>query len=119
MYSDWSAKKTKSKVARQCPCGCVLKLPDDVTEVLPPGNDDKELEPVPATTVKRKKYIRPAGEPLKLSTKMKFLHDELLKHSKRNPYSMNFEAFAMTEDDVAPAETEKDGSPVLIKSVVL
>lgn len=97
----------------------MLKLPDDVTEVMPPGADDKELEPIPTTTIKRKKYIRPAGEPLKLSTKMKWLHDELLRHSKRNPFSTNFEAFAMTEGDVEPEETEKDGTPVAIKSVVL
>jgi hypothetical protein len=94
----------------------MLKLPEDVTEVLPPGTDDKEFETVPATTVKRKKYIRPAGEPLILSTKLKYLYQELMNHSKRNPYSTHFDASALTE---GVEETDKDGTPLAIKSVVL
>jgi SWI/SNF-related matrix-associated actin-dependent regulator of chromatin subfamily A3 len=108
----------KTTVARDCTCGKNLRLPLDATEVLPPDLDEKEkekeLEAVPKT--RRKKFIRKPGEPLVLSTKMRWLHDELIRNSKRNPHSQYYNAFEIGEE---LEETDADGRPFLIKSVVL
>ena len=117
IYSDWS-KKMKVTLTRDCTCGTPLRLPLDATEVLPPDMDEKEREKEIETApkVKRKKFLRKPGEPLVLSSKMRWLHDELIRNSKRNPYSPYYNAFEAPDE---LEETDSDGKPFLTKSVIL
>ncbi|ORY30328.1 SNF2 family N-terminal domain-domain-containing protein [Naematelia encephala] len=114
VYSDW-AKRAKTNPTRPCAaCQQELNLVTDVIEiVLPDENGEFPVEQPKRVT--RKKYVRPPGEKPNLSTKMQFLHDELLKYSKMNPDSVNHDPFADVADaDIDPAT----GLPLVTKSVV-
>jgi hypothetical protein len=119
IYSG-SLKRIKDVPKRECTCGAVVQLPKEVIEVIPP-EDEKDKDAPPEETAvkrpKRQKYTRPAGEKLNLSTKMQYLHDELLKYSRRNPHSPHYNPFAMTEEDME--EVDSEGRPLVTKSVVL
>ena len=115
IYSDWS-RRMKETAARSCTCGCMLRLPTDVIEVSPPNTDDKDnAEDNAPKKYSRKKYVRKAGERPNLSTKMQFLHDELLRQSKRNPHSPHYNPFEITDD---AEEVDAEGKPLVTKSVV-
>ncbi|WWD21589.1 hypothetical protein CI109_106075 [Kwoniella shandongensis] len=119
VYSDYS-KRLKSTVARSCGCcNSMLRLPADIIEVVPPDSADAAEATAVADQPKRaarKKYVRPPGEKPNLSTKMQYLHDELLKLSKRNPNSPNYDPFINEEDGLE--ELDADGQPIVTKSVV-
>ncbi|TYJ56013.1 hypothetical protein B9479_003255 [Cryptococcus floricola] len=120
VYPEYS-KRSKTTVARACSCcNTMIRLPSDVIEVLPPDSADASEQALGEQVAKRgarKKYVRQPGEKLNLSTKMQFLHDELLRFSKRNPHSAHYDPFAMDgEDDVE--EMDAEGKPFVTKSVV-
>lgn len=98
----------------------MIRLPSDVIEVIPPDSADASeqavAEQAPPKRAARKKYIRPPGEKLNLSTKMQFLHDELLRFSKKNPHSAHYDPFSLEGDDVE--EMDAEGKPVVTKSIV-
>ncbi|WWC86799.1 uncharacterized protein L201_001678 [Kwoniella dendrophila CBS 6074] len=117
VYSDYS-KRLKATIARACgTCNAMLRLPSDVIEVVPPecepSGDVVTDQPKRAA---RKKYVRPPGEKPNLSTKMQYLHDELLTLSKKNPNSAHYDPFAGDEDGVE--ELDNEGRPLITKSVV-
>ena len=107
----------KETAGRACTCGLVLRLPMDAIEVAPPDTDEKDnnadIAPKRAT---RKKYVRKPGEIPNLSTKMQFLHDELLSFSRKNPASPHYNPFEMTD---GMEEVDAEGRPYVVKSVVL
>jgi SWI/SNF-related matrix-associated actin-dependent regulator of chromatin subfamily A3 len=108
----------KDPAGRQCTCGNLLHLPTDAIEIIPPNEaaeDALAAADDPPKRAARKKYIRLPGEKPSLSTKMQYLHDELIKYSKQNPHSANYDVFEI--DDAV--ETSIDGSALLTKSVVL
>jgi len=96
-----------------------LRLPADVIEVEPPDSGDGPGAdaPDPPKRAARRKYVRPPGEKPNLSTKMQFLHDELLGFSKKNTNSQHYDPFALDLDDVEELDTS--GRPYTTKSVVL
>jgi len=119
VYPGWS-KRMKENISRPCACGQMIRIPRDVTEVLPPDYEDKEKDDdVKESKNRRQKYSRKPGEELKLSTKMRYLFDELMKNSKRNPHSPHYDAFVKTEGDDDVMEVDRDSKPYIIKSVVL
>ena len=73
--------------------------------------------PDPPKRASRRKYVRPPGEKPNLSTKMQFLHDELLNFSKRNPHAQHYDALATDLDGIE--ELDISGRPFVTKSVVL
>lgn len=95
----------------------MLRLPTDVAEILPPDAAEA-LGPVVEPKQKRKRYVRPPGEMPNLSTKMQFLHNELIQSSKRNPNSKNYDPYALAMSDEIE-DVDQDGKPYLVKSVVL
>lgn len=114
IHSGWS-RNMKDPVGRQCgACSTILRLPADVVEVYPP--DEAGDAPEQTKRAVRKKYVRPPGERPNLSTKMQYLHDELLKYSKLNRHSPNFDPF---NPDIEVAELDESGAPLITKSVVL
>ncbi|WVQ83192.1 hypothetical protein IAT38_005331 [Cryptococcus sp. DSM 104549] len=118
VYADYS-KRMKASVARACGCcQTMIRLPNDIIEVIPPDSSDCPETAVPEAPKRavRKKYVRPPGEKLNLSTKMQFLHDELLRFSKKNPNSPHYDPYALGEDDVE--EMDAEGKPFVTKSVV-
>ncbi|WVR04718.1 hypothetical protein IAU60_001729 [Kwoniella sp. DSM 27419] len=119
VYSDYS-KRLKGQVARACGCcNVMLRLPTDIIEVAPPGQDGQDDQVDQPKRAARKKYVRPPGESINLSTKMQYLHDELLGFSKKNPHSPHYDPFALNpDDDDAVEELDADGKPFVTKSVV-
>ncbi|ORX34003.1 SNF2 family N-terminal domain-domain-containing protein [Kockovaella imperatae] len=115
VYPDWSARM-KEHAGRPCTCGNILRLPSDVVEVLQPGVEENAGAADQGPKRARKKYIRAPGEPLVLSTKMKFLHDELMSFSRRNPNSPHYNPFELDADTME--EVDKDGKPFVTKSVI-
>ncbi|KAK8847498.1 hypothetical protein IAR55_005356 [Kwoniella newhampshirensis] len=119
VFADY-AKRGKNSVARSCAsCNAMLRLPTDIIEVAPPDSADAADAVAVAEQPKRatrKKYVRAPGEKPNLSTKLQYLHDELLKLSKRNPNSANFDPFINDEDGLE--ELDSDGQPIVTKSVV-
>ncbi|WVW78313.1 hypothetical protein I302_100267 [Kwoniella bestiolae CBS 10118] len=117
VYSDY-AKKAKSTVARACgTCNLMLRIPSDIIEVTPPECEpSNEVIPDQPKRAARKKYVRPPGEKLNLSTKMQYLHDELLTLSKRNPNSPHYDPFAGDDDGIE--ELDNEGKPLVTKSIV-
>ena len=115
MYPDWSPKM-KDHAGRPCKCGNILRLPTDVIDVSQPGVEESAGDTDAAPKRVRKKYIRAPGEPLIMSTKMKFLHDELMSFSRRNPNSPHYNPFELDAD--AMEEVDKDGKPFVTKSVI-
>ncbi|OXM76917.1 DNA repair protein RAD5 [Cryptococcus neoformans Bt63] len=120
IYPEYS-KRMKGTLARSCHCcNTMIRLPSDVIEVIPPDSADASeqavAEQAPPKRAARKKYIRPPGEKLNLSTKMQFLHDELLRFSKKNPHSAHYDPFSLEGDDVE--EMDAEGKPVVTKSIV-
>lgn len=120
VFADYT-KKSKNNVARSCRCcNSMLRLPTDIIEVVPPDQADSSdalggTNDAPSRT--RKKYVRPPGEKPNLSTKMQYLHDELLALSKKNPHSTHYDPFSIGGEDVE--ELDADGKPIVTKSVVL
>lgn len=110
-------KKIKGSVGRNCSCGITLRLPIDVVEVEPPDPNGGSDLPDPPKRAIRRKYVRPPGEKPNLSTKMQFLHDDLLSFSRRNPNSQHYDPFALDIGDVEELDTS--GQPFVTKSVVL
>ena len=105
----------KDYAGRACTCGAMLRLPTDVIDVVQPGleeNSNALDQPVKRTS--RKKRVRVKDEKLVLSSKMQFLHTELLGFSRKNPNSPHYNPFEM-----APEEVDKDGKPIITKSIVL
>ncbi len=107
----------KRDAGRACTCGVPLRLPNDVVEVEPPDANDGSEVPDPPKRAARRKYIRPNGEKPNLSTKMQFLHDELLGFSRKNPNSPHYDPFSLDLDDVE--ELDMSGRPFVTKSVIL
>ncbi|OCF44855.1 DNA repair protein RAD5 [Kwoniella heveanensis CBS 569] len=117
VYSDYT-KRLKSQVARSCGCcNAMLRLPTDIIEVTPPDQEGPETSTDQPKRAARKKYIRQPGEKLNLSTKMQYLHDELLGLSKKNPNSPHYDPFAVNEDDDVE-ELDAEGKPFVTKSIV-
>ncbi|WVQ69393.1 uncharacterized protein L199_007610 [Kwoniella botswanensis] len=118
VYSDYT-KKLKSTVARACgACNAMLRLPSDIIEVTPPDTEaSNEVITDQPKRAARKKYVRPPGEKPNLSTKMQYLHDELLTLSKRNPNSPHYDPFAGDDED-GIEELDNEGKPLVTKSVV-
>ncbi|WRT64679.1 uncharacterized protein IL334_001613 [Kwoniella shivajii] len=116
VYSDYS-KRQKSTVARACGCcNGMLRLPADIIEVTPPECETSgEVIPDQPKRTARKKYVRPPGEKPNLSTKMQYLHDELLILSKKNPNSPHYDPFAFGDDI---EELDAEGKPLVTKSIV-
>ena len=108
-------KKMKDTAGRECYCGAVLRLPADAVEVSPPDSADVEV-PDPPKRAARRKYVRPPGEKPNLSTKMTYLHDQLLAMSKKNPNSPHYDMFSVAVD---VEELDEHGRPYVTKSVVL
>lgn len=94
-----------------------LRLPNDVVEVEPPDSHDGAKVPDAPKPPTRRKYIRPHGEKPNLSTKMQYLHDELLAFSRKNPRSVHYDPFALNLDGIE--ELDVSGRPFVTKSVVL
>ncbi|WVF69696.1 hypothetical protein IAT40_004475 [Kwoniella sp. CBS 6097] len=117
VYSDYS-KRLKTQIARACGCcNAMLRLPTDIIEVAPPDQEGPDTVADQPKRAVRKKYIRQPGEKLNLSTKMQYLHDELLGLSKKNPNSPHYDPFAINEDDDVE-ELDADGKPFVTKSIV-
>jgi len=111
-------KRMKEQAARACGiCQTMLRLPYDVTEIVPPDSAEAQLQ-VDQPKRKRKRYVRPPGEKPNLSTKMQFLYDELMSASKKNPNSKNYDPFALALSDEFE-ELDEAGRPYIVKSVVL
>ncbi|WVQ75915.1 hypothetical protein IAR50_005550 [Cryptococcus sp. DSM 104548] len=121
VYPEYN-KRSKTTVARSCSCcNTMIRLPSDVIEVIPPDSADASEQTLGEQVAKRgarKKYIRQPGEKLNLSTKMQFLHDELLRFSRRNPHSAHYDPFAMDGDEEDVEEMDAEGKPFVTKSVV-
>lgn len=101
--------------ARQCHvCNEMLQLSKDVIEVCPPSEMADE---VPKRTSQRKKWERDPTEAPNLSTKMTYLYHELMKLSKRNKYSSNYDPFGVADDDEV-VEVDDEGAPLPTKSIV-
>nr|XP_019008370.1 DNA repair protein RAD5 [Kwoniella pini CBS 10737]OCF47151.1 DNA repair protein RAD5 [Kwoniella pini CBS 10737] len=117
VYSDYN-RRGKSNVARACgTCNVMLRLPSDIIEVTPPECEaNGEVIAEQPKRAARKKYVRPPGEKPNLSTKMQYLHDELLTLSKKNPNSIHYDPFAISDDGVE--ELDSDGKPLVTKSIV-
>nr|XP_018265349.1 DNA repair protein RAD5 [Kwoniella dejecticola CBS 10117]OBR87507.1 DNA repair protein RAD5 [Kwoniella dejecticola CBS 10117] len=117
VYSDYN-KRGKSNVARACgTCNVMLRLPSDIIEVTPPECEaNGEVITDQPKRATRKKYVRPPGEKPNLSTKMQYLHDELLTLSKKNPNSPHYDPFAISDDGVE--ELDSEGKPLVTKSIV-
>lgn len=106
----------KEIAGRSCnACNTMLRLPYDVIEVVPPDEIAEIQQEQQPKRSARRKYVRPAGEQPNLSTKMQYLHDELLQLSKQNPNSKHFDPFSLDAD---VAEMDKNGKPLATKSVV-
>ncbi|EIW71155.1 hypothetical protein TREMEDRAFT_27733 [Tremella mesenterica DSM 1558] len=115
VYPDWS-KRMREAPAREChQCRAALRLSTDVLEVSPPGSENTETTDQPKKVV-RQKYVRPPGQKPDLSTKMRWLLQELMGHSKRNPNSPHYDPFALDSGDVE--ELDEEGKPFVTKSVV-
>lgn len=98
-----------------------LRLETDVIDVYQPCTSEStaiEIPDQPRRAV-RKKYVRPPGEKPNLSTKMQFLHDELMFFSKKNPNSPNYDPFSIVGNDEEIEDLDKEGKPFITKSVVL
>lgn len=124
IYPGWPTTKKKQEkvnVARACPCGKGLKLPHDVFEVLPPQYEEEDAKDEAPKKYKRPKYQRKDGEPLELSTKMKYLHTELIKNSQRNQYSVHYDPELLRQElmEAEVQEVGADSKPRVIKSVIL
>jgi SWI/SNF-related matrix-associated actin-dependent regulator of chromatin subfamily A3 len=112
----------KEPAGRQCACGDLLRLPDDAIEVIPPSEalaNEELTANDPPKRAARKKYVRPAGEKPSLSTKMQYLHDQLIRYSRQNPHSANYNVFEVDEDMGEDTVLGPDGKPEITKSVVL
>lgn len=126
----------KDNPVRPCiKCNAKLRLPADAIEVVAPGGEGedalKEREDQLKKRPPRKKYVRKPGEELNMSRKMRYLEEQLMRASKRNPKSANYngksvlammqepdeEQGGMDEDDVA--EVLRTGKLQETKSVVL
>ncbi|WVQ98151.1 hypothetical protein IAU59_005273 [Kwoniella sp. CBS 9459] len=117
VYSDYT-KRLKTQIARACGCcNAMLRLPTDIIEVSPPDQEGPDILTDQPKRAARKKYIRQPGEKLNLSTKMQYLHDELLGLSKKNPNSPHYDPFAVSEDDDVE-ELDAEGKPFVTKSIV-
>ncbi|KAL1406979.1 hypothetical protein Q8F55_006392 [Vanrija albida] len=105
-------------VTRQCGvCDQMLQLDYDIIQVDPPADDQDAAEPQPKKSTRRK-YVRPPGERPNLSTKMQYLLDELMRFSKRNKYSENYDPWFQGSPDDEVIELDDDGAPIAVKSVV-
>lgn len=81
----------KEIASRPCSvCNVTLKVPTDVIEVSAPTTEGQQDEEPAKKGYQRKRYIRPAGQDIKLSSKMFFLLNDLLRFSRRNPHSENY-----------------------------
>jgi hypothetical protein len=92
----------------------------DVIEVVPPDSEQAaEIAEQAPKRAARKKYVRQPGEKPNLSTKMQFLLDDLMKYSKRNPNSINFNPMELDGDADGVEEMDAEGKPFITKSIVL
>ncbi|KAL7420061.1 hypothetical protein Q5752_005026 [Cryptotrichosporon argae] len=118
VYSQWP--KSVKGVARPCgSCQQMLRLESDVLEVSPPDPEGAQAvnDDLPKRT-KRQKWTRPPGEQPILSTKMQWLYDDLMRFSKRNPHSANYDIYSLPSGDDGIEELDADGTPAIIKSIV-
>lgn len=120
IYPEYKPKM-KSNPSRPCSaCGAALRLPMDVIEVVPPDSEQAaEIAEQAPKRAARKKYVRQPGEKPNLSTKMQFLLDDLMKYSKRNPNSINFNPMELDGDADGVEEMDAEGKPFITKSIVL
>lgn len=63
----------------------------------------------------RKRYTRAPGEDIVMSTKLAYLHDDLMKFSRRNPYSIHYDASA----EMVAVDPDEDAQGRPTKSIVL
>jgi SNF2 family DNA or RNA helicase len=90
----------------------------DAIEVVPPNANGENDDDVPKKVVRRKKWTRKPGEALNLSTKMAYLHAELLRFSKHNRNSANYDPWSIEEREGETIELDEDGLPIPVKSIV-
>ena len=95
----------------------MLRLASDVIEVFPPSSESNDPSDAPSKP-RRQKYVRPPGQKPDLSTKMQWLLGELMSHSKKNPNSPHYDAFAIDVGGEDVEELDPDGKPYVTKSVV-
>ncbi|KLT44189.1 hypothetical protein CC85DRAFT_242764 [Cutaneotrichosporon oleaginosum] len=115
VYPKWP--RAVDGQARPCViCNEMLHLGRDVIEVCPPSEMADEA---PKKAVTRKKWERNPLEAVNMSTKMQYLLHELMKLSKRNPNSPNYDPFSVgPDDDDDPVEVSDDGTPLATKTIV-
>lgn len=121
VYAPWPKRVTG--VTRQCGgdgcCQVMLRLDKlDAIEVVPPNANGENDDDVPKKVVRRKKWTRKPGEALNLSTKMAYLHAELLRFSKHNRNSANYDPWSIEEREGETIELDEDGLPIPVKSIV-
>lgn len=112
-WPQWP-KNVKGCMRHCAKCSRELRLDKDVADVIPPSELDDETAKRPAPT--RRKWRRQPGEHLIMSTKMQFLHDELMKLSRQNKHSANYDPFGTHDDGIV--ETDDEGNPIPTKSIV-
>ena len=102
-------------------CNTPLRLPVDVIEVVPPDSEQAaEIAEQAPKRAARKKYVRQPGEKPNLSTKMEVLLQDLMKFSRRNPNSVNYNPMIIDDgEDDGVEELDSEGKPFITKSVVL
>ncbi|BEI89113.1 uncharacterized protein CcaverHIS019_0204750 [Cutaneotrichosporon cavernicola] len=115
VYPKWP--RAVDGQARPCiVCDEMLQLGKDVIEVCPPSEMSDEA---PKKAAQRKKWERNPMEAVNMSSKMQYLLHELMKLSKRNPNSPNYDPFGVVQDDDDdPIEVSDDGTPLATKTIV-
>ena len=96
----------KEIASRPCSaCNVTLKVPTDIIEVTVPTLDGQQDDEPTKKRPQRKRYVRPAGQDLVLSSKMEFLMNDLLRFSRGNPHSTHY---TPRLDDSEVPEDEKE-----------
>jgi hypothetical protein len=113
----------KEVATRPCSdCNVTLKIPTDVIEVAAPAVDGQQDDEPVQKRAQRKRYIRPAGEDINLSTKLQFLHGDLMRFSRKNPSSIHYSPLALDEADAPEDEKmtyDERGNIRPTKSIIL
>lgn len=113
----------KEIASRPCSdCNVTLKIPTDVIEVSPPTADGQQEDEPVKKRVQRKRYVRAAGEDVNLSTKLRFLHGDLMRFSRKNPGSTHYMPAALDEPDAPEDEKttyDAKGNIRPTKSIIL
>jgi hypothetical protein len=126
VHSTWPKKV--ASITRQCgACEKMLRLDLDAMEVAPPNADELEE---PKKVVRRKKWARKDGEDISLSTKMEWLKNDLMRFSKVNPASANYDFYSGDTErqlsfrdrdgvDFDSMQFDAEGTPIPSKCIVL